>query len=108
MTASTGHRYRKLVRRLAIGLGLVLVVAMGIGFGYETIGSLNDAADHPAPGQLVDVGGLGMHLNCAGEGSPIDRSEVVIAAVKAMLDDLSRSVRPGQGSAAPIQRSVVR
>ena len=74
MTASTGHRYRialsTLFRRLAIGLVLVLVIGMAVGFGYETIGSLSDAADHPAPGHLVDVGGVGMHLNCAGEGSP--------------------------------------
>jgi pimeloyl-ACP methyl ester carboxylesterase len=70
MTASTGHRYRTRFKRLAIGLGLALVAGMAIGFGYETIGSLNDAADHPAPGELVDVAGLGMHLNCAGGGSP--------------------------------------
>jgi pimeloyl-ACP methyl ester carboxylesterase len=74
MTASTDHRYRRAVRtyvrRLAIGLGLLLLVVMGAGFGYETLGSWSDARDHPAPGQLVDVGGFRMHLDCVGAGSP--------------------------------------
>jgi len=28
------------------------------------------AKQHPAPGQLVDVGGYKMHINCTGQGSP--------------------------------------
>ena len=29
-----------------------------------------DATAYPAPGQLIDVGGHRLHLNCTGSGSP--------------------------------------
>ncbi|MGY4856397.1 alpha/beta fold hydrolase [Cryobacterium sp. AP23] len=47
----------------------VLAVA-SIGGGYETVAEAVDASAHPMPGQLVDVGGHRLHLNCTGSGSP--------------------------------------
>ena len=41
-----------------------------IGGGYETMREAADAKAYPMPGQLIDVGGHGLHLNCAGSGSP--------------------------------------
>jgi pimeloyl-ACP methyl ester carboxylesterase len=74
MTTSTDlrphHAIRTFLRRGAIGLGLTLAIAVSIGFGYETLNAWSDARDHPAPGQLVDVDGVRMHLDCRGEGSP--------------------------------------
>lgn len=37
---------------------------------YEAIASASDARNHRAPGQLIDVGGYRLHLNCTGEGAP--------------------------------------
>jgi len=50
---------------LATLLGLLLV-----GFIYEPIAEAADAKAYPPPGQLVDVGGYRLHINCTGTGSP--------------------------------------
>ena len=50
---------------LAAFLGLMLV-----GHIYEPIAEAADAKAYPPPGQLVDVGGHRLHINCTGTGSP--------------------------------------
>ena len=46
---------------LASLLGLMLV-----GYIYETVAEAADAKAYPPPGQLVDVGGYRLHINCTG------------------------------------------
>ena len=46
---------------------LLLIVAGAI---YEPIAEARDAQAHPPPGQMVDVGGYRLHINCTGTGSP--------------------------------------
>jgi len=41
-----------------------------VGGGYETVREAVDANAYPMPGQLIDVGGHRLHLNCIGSGSP--------------------------------------
>ena len=50
---------------LAMVLGLALV-----GYIYEPIAEARDAKANPHPGQLVDVDGYRLHINCTGSGSP--------------------------------------
>ncbi|HET9913887.1 MAG TPA: alpha/beta hydrolase [Anaerolineales bacterium] len=50
---------------MAALLGLMLV-----GYIYEPIAEAADAKAYPPPGQLVDVGGYRLHINCTGTGSP--------------------------------------
>ena len=50
---------------LAALLGLALV-----GYVYEPIAEAADAKAYPPPGQMVDVGGYRLHINCTGEGRP--------------------------------------
>jgi len=49
-------------------LGIVILVLVTLAAG--TVAKSNLAKQHPAPGQLVDVGGYKLHINCTGEGSP--------------------------------------
>ena len=49
--------------------GLVFILA-GAGFVYQTIATEQDKAAYPPPGQLVDVGGHRLHIQCVGAGSP--------------------------------------
>ena len=50
---------------LAVLLGLALV-----GTIYEHMAEAADANVYPPPGQLVDVGGYRLHINCTGNGRP--------------------------------------
>jgi pimeloyl-ACP methyl ester carboxylesterase len=40
------------------------------GASYEAIAAAGDARRYPAPGQLIDVGGYRLHIQCVGTGSP--------------------------------------
>ena len=46
-------------------LGLTLLGAL-----YESLAEAADRRAYPPPGQLVDVGGYQLHINCVGTGSP--------------------------------------
>jgi len=54
-----------------LGVSLVsLVVLTLVGYIYEPIIEAADVKAYPPPGQMVDVGGYRLHINCTGEGSP--------------------------------------
>lgn len=52
------------------GLAVLVLVAMLGGMLYESAAEAADARAYPAPGQLVDMGGYRLHINCTGAGSP--------------------------------------
>lgn len=70
---AAARRPLHLVGWVAWGLGglfgLVFILA-GAGFTYQTIATEQDQAAYPPPGQLVDVGGHRLHIQCVGAGSP--------------------------------------
>jgi pimeloyl-ACP methyl ester carboxylesterase len=71
MTALTNDApLRRLkLRRIIAGAGIALLgLAAGAG-AFVLTTKLQLAGAHPAPGQLVDVGGYRMHLNCTGKGA---------------------------------------
>jgi pimeloyl-ACP methyl ester carboxylesterase len=49
---------------------VVVLVLFAIGGGLETILEAVDRGAHPMTGQLVDVGGHRLHIECTGAGSP--------------------------------------
>ena len=54
-------------------LGRIMLLIIGlslVGYIYEPIAEAADVTAYPPPGQLVDVGGYRLHINCTGEGSP--------------------------------------
>jgi pimeloyl-ACP methyl ester carboxylesterase len=50
-------------------LGVVAVLGLS-GTAYESVAEAADARAYPPPGQMVDVGGYRLHINCIGTGSP--------------------------------------
>ena len=64
---------------------IAMLVLASLGGGYETVRHLTDAAAAPAKGQLIDVGGHHLYLNCTGSGSP---TVVIEAAAGQMSSDL--------------------
>ena len=60
-------------RGCLIWLGRILVSVIGlilVGAIYESLAEATDARAYPPPGQLVDVDGYRLHINCTGTGSP--------------------------------------
>ena len=60
-------------RKLMIWLGgilAVLLILLLAGWIYEPLAEAADAKAYPPPGQMVDVGGYRLHINCTGKGSP--------------------------------------
>src|SRR5262245_2717976 len=43
---------------------MAMLAVASIGGGYETLREAADATAYPMPGQLIDVGGHSLHLNC--------------------------------------------
>jgi pimeloyl-ACP methyl ester carboxylesterase len=70
----TGFRVR---RCLAAGSGrwllfpvVAVMAAAAVGGGVETVTLASDHSSYPMPGQLYDVGGYRLHLDCTGSGGP--------------------------------------
>jgi pimeloyl-ACP methyl ester carboxylesterase len=61
---------RSLITRGLKLFGLILVILIVVGVGYQTIASAQAISSYPAPGQLIDMGGYRLHINCVGTGSP--------------------------------------
>jgi pimeloyl-ACP methyl ester carboxylesterase len=52
--------------RIIIVLVGVPILSLLLGFVYETLASGSDWDRYPPPGELVDIGGYRLHLNCMG------------------------------------------
>lgn len=77
------HRWMAWVRRVLLVL-LIALLALAVSGGiYQLVATAMDRRSFPAPGQLVDVGGYQLHINCTGEGSPTVVLESAAAATSA-------------------------
>jgi pimeloyl-ACP methyl ester carboxylesterase len=56
--------------RFMISVIAILAIVPLVGASYEAVASARDAQTYRAPGELIDVGGRRVHLNCTGQGSP--------------------------------------
>ncbi len=60
-------------RRYLVWLGGMVAALLGLvvlGALYESVSEASDRRAYPPPGQLVDVGGYRLHINCVGTGGP--------------------------------------
>src|SRR5512140_534210 len=53
-----------------VGILAVLSILVLAGWIYEPMAEAADAKAYPLKGQMVDVGGYRLHINCTGSGSP--------------------------------------
>jgi pimeloyl-ACP methyl ester carboxylesterase len=58
------------IRRILLGLLAFLVAIASAGLIYQAVAQHIDERRFPPPGQLVDIGGYKLHINCIGHGSP--------------------------------------
>jgi pimeloyl-ACP methyl ester carboxylesterase len=67
------HSAKRRGRGCLLSLGrlmVVLLVLIVVGTIYESAAEAADMRAYPPPGQMVDVGGYRLHINCTGAGSP--------------------------------------
>lgn len=65
-----GRRILRWLKRIGIGLGGLMVALLLVGIVYEQLARHRAARDYPPRGQLVDIGGRKIHIDCRGKGSP--------------------------------------
>lgn len=68
---SRSRRPGRILARVAIALAVPLAGALLAGVIYEQNARRAAATTFPPPGQMVDIGGRRMHLNCLGHGLPV-------------------------------------
>jgi pimeloyl-ACP methyl ester carboxylesterase len=64
------NRIWRVTGSILLGLAALIILLTATGATYEAIMAAGDDKRYPARGQLVDVGGHRLHVNCVGEGSP--------------------------------------
>ena len=70
MVMHSRRQLRSRTRRWMLYPMFGVLTLAALGGGYETVQESLDRAAYPMPGQLIDVGGHRLHLNCVGTGSP--------------------------------------
>ena len=57
-------------KRIALGLLALLILLLAVGSIYEALGRRAAANRYPPRGQMVDIGGRRVHIDCRGTGAP--------------------------------------
>ena len=71
MSSTTSRRILRRIGKAFLWSVVVLLVLAVAGAIYQTIATMRAERAYPPPGEMVDVGGYSLHINCVGRGSPI-------------------------------------
>lgn len=64
-------QHRPWIRYVFAGTLVIGIFIAAAGALYQHFASARDRRSYPMPGQLVDVGGYKMHIDCTGQGTPV-------------------------------------
>jgi pimeloyl-ACP methyl ester carboxylesterase len=70
MSSSTARRIMRGTVKAILWLVVALLILAVVGAIYQTIATKLAERAYPPPGEMVDVGGYSLHINCVGQGSP--------------------------------------
>jgi pimeloyl-ACP methyl ester carboxylesterase len=70
VSSSTARRNIRRIGKALLGLVVVLLALAVAGAIYQAIATELAERAYPPPGEMVDVGGYSLHINCVGQGSP--------------------------------------
>src|SRR5215204_778197 len=70
VSSTTSRRIMRRIWRPLLWLVVVLLALSVLGTIYQAIATERAERAYPAPGEMVDVGGYSLHINCVGQGSP--------------------------------------
>jgi pimeloyl-ACP methyl ester carboxylesterase len=60
----------RILKWLLVGVVGIVVISLIAGRIYQEVAESRDLERYPPPGEMIDVDGHLMHINCIGEGSP--------------------------------------
>jgi pimeloyl-ACP methyl ester carboxylesterase len=69
-TIPSATQSNRWLRGIIIGLIAVAIIFAAAGFLYQSISASRERTAHPMPGQLIEIGGYKLHIDCAGQGTP--------------------------------------
>ena len=69
-TPSRSLKIINVLKRILFRVTIAVLVLAIAGTIYQTAATEADKRNFPPPGNLIDVGGFKMHIDCEGEGSP--------------------------------------
>ena len=55
---------------MLVGFAALILILAAAGILYQSVASTLDRRAHLMPGELIDVGGYKMHIDCTGQGAP--------------------------------------
>src|SRR5215216_1197749 len=70
VSSTTARTIMWRIWRLLLGLVVALLALAVAGAIYQSIATERAERAYPPPGEMVDVGGYSLHINCVGQGSP--------------------------------------
>src|SRR5215212_11814262 len=70
VSSTTSRRLMRRIGKALLGLVVVLLALAVAGAIYQAIATMRAERAYPPPGEMVDVGGYSLHVNCVGQGSP--------------------------------------
>jgi pimeloyl-ACP methyl ester carboxylesterase len=70
VSSSTARRNIRRIGKALLGLIVALLALAVAGAIYQAIATELAERAYPPPGEMVDVGGYRLHINCVGQGSP--------------------------------------
>jgi pimeloyl-ACP methyl ester carboxylesterase len=70
VSSSTARRNIRRIGKALLGLVVALLALAVVGAIYQAIATELAERAYPPPGEMVDVGGYNLHINCLGQGSP--------------------------------------
>src|ERR671910_3102926 len=68
--STSSSRFMWRIGRALLWLIVALLVLAVVGAIYQAIATERAERAYPPPGEMVDVGGYSLHINCVGQGSP--------------------------------------
>src|SRR3712207_91810 len=69
-TTSSSRRFMRWIGKALLWLIVALLVLAISGAIYQAIATERAEQAYPPPGEMVDVKGYSLHINCVGQGSP--------------------------------------
>jgi pimeloyl-ACP methyl ester carboxylesterase len=69
-TVPMRRRVLRWLRNIGVALFCLVALLAITGASYQALETYRDSRRFPKAGRLVDIGGYGLNINCAGQGSP--------------------------------------